>query len=311
MMKNLLYYIVFAFWYLLSLLPLRVLYGISDILYFLLYYGVRYRRKIVRRNLVSSFPEKTEDQILCIEKKYYSFFCDYIVETIKLMSISEKQMRSRMKFEGLEQVKAFLDEGKPCSLYLGHYCNWEWISSLAMHFGAGKLCGQIYHPLENSVFDRLFMHIRGRFGAVSISMEDTFRTIVGWQRSGTPNIVGYISDQVPGYGSMHYWPFFLNHDTPTYTGAERISKLVNAAVYYVDIYRPARGYYVGKFIKITDAAKEVPNFYITEQYYRLLEKSIQRDPPYWLWSHNRWKRTREEFNQVFSEEKRRKLLSRP
>lgn len=310
-MKSLLYYIVFAFWYLLSLFPLRVLYGISDSLYFLLYYGVRYRRGIVRRNLASSFPQKPQEEIVRIEKKYYSFFCDYIVETIKLMSITEEQMRSRMKFEGLEQVEASLSEGKACSLYLGHYCNWEWISSLAMHFGAGRLCGQIYHPLENSVFDRLFMHIRGRFGAVSISMEDTFRTIVGWQRSGTPNIVGYISDQVPGYGSMHYWPFFLNHDTPTYTGAERISKLVNAAVYYMDIYRPARGYYVGKFIKITEAAKEVPNFYITEQYYRLLEKSIQRDPPYWLWSHNRWKRTREEFNQVFSEEKRRKLLSRP
>lgn len=310
-MKKIIYYLIYGGWYLLSLLPFRVLYAFSDLLYFPLYYVGRYRRKVVRRNLVSSFPEKSKDEIVRIEKKYYSFFCDYIMETLKLMSITEKQMRRRMKFEGLEDVERALKEGKPCSLYLGHYCNWEWVSSLAMHFGKGKLCGQIYHPLENPVFDRLFMYIRGRFGATSISMEDTFRTIMDWQKSGIPNVVGYISDQVPGYGSMHYWPLFLNHDTPTYTGAERISRLVNATAYYLDIYRPKRGYYIGKFIKIADSSGEMPKFYLTEQYYRLLEKSIRRDPPYWLWSHNRWKRTREEFNQIFSEKERKRILSRP
>lgn len=304
------YYIIFGIWYLVSLLPLRLLYFLSNLLYFPCYYIIRYRRKIVRRNLTSSFPEKSLEEIIRIEKQYYAFFCDYIMETVKLMSISPKEMDKRMRFEGMEQIKNDFEAGRPCSLYLGHYCNWEWISSLPMHLSGNEFCGQIYHPLENKLFDRLFLYIRGRFGAISIEKDDTFRTIMEWQKKGVPNIVGYISDQVPGYSSMHYWPFFLNHDTPAFTGAERISRLVNTAVYYMDIRRPRRGYYVGKFIKITEEAQSVPKFHVTEQYYRLLEESIRRNPPYWLWSHNRWKRTREEFNKMFSEEERKRMANR-
>lgn len=309
-MKSIPYYLIFGIWYIFSLLPFRVLYLLSDLLYFPFYYLTRYRRKIVRRNLVSSFPDKSLKEIIHIEKQYYSFFCDYVMETLKLMSMSKKQMGKRMRFEGMEQIRESFAAGKSCSLYLGHYCNWEWISSIPMHLHGNERCGQIYHPLENAIFDRLFMYIRGRFGAISIEKDDTFRTIMNWQREGFLSVVGYISDQVPGYSSMHYWPFFLNHDTPAFTGAERISRLMNTAVYYIDIHRPRRGYYIARFVKITDAAQSVPKFYITEQYYRMLENSIHENPPYWLWSHNRWKRTREEFNKMFSEEERKRMANR-
>lgn len=305
-----LYYLGFFFWFVASLLPLRLLYVFSDILYFPLYYCARYRRKVVRKNLVESFPEKTLEEIVKIEKEFYSFFCDYIVETVKLFSISKKEIQRRMTFEGLDVVADAFDAGRSCSCYLGHYCNWEWVSSLPVHLGRPEICGQVYHPLENKVVDRLFLYLRGRFGAKSIEMDDTFRTVIGWKRSKVLNIVGYISDQVPGYESTHYWADFLHHDTPVFTGTERISKVADSTVVYLDIYRPKRGHYVCRFVKIADSLNSHPTFYATEQYFRLLEQSIQQAPQYWLWSHNRWKRTREVYDQLFTKEEQAKRLNR-
>lgn len=308
-MKNLTYYLSFALWFIISLLPLWVFYRLSDGLYYLVYHVVRYRRRVVYANLRSSFPEKSEAEIERIAKDFYSFFCDYIVETLKLFSMGEKNMRKRMKFEGLDQVKEDFANGRSVSVYLGHYCNWEWISSLGLHLD--EQCGQIYHPLENATLDRLFLYMRGRFKAQSIKMDDTFLTILRWKKEGRKNIVGYIADQVPGYNNIHYWADFLHHDTPVFTGAERISKIMDTAVYYIDVERPRRGYYVARFIKIADSLNEHPVFFATEQYFRLLEQNIQRAPQYWLWSHKRWKRTREEFNRMFTEEERKKRLSKP
>lgn len=308
-MKNLTYYLSFALWFIISLLPLWVFYRLSDGLYYLVYHVVRYRRRVVYANLRSSFPEKSEDEIERIAKDFYSFFCDYIVETLKLFSMGEKNIRKRMKFEGLDQVKKDFANGRSVSVYLGHYCNWEWISSLGLHLD--EQCGQIYHPLENATLDRLFLYMRGRFKAQSIKMDDTFLTILKWKKEGRKNIVGYIADQVPGYNNIHYWADFLHHDTPVFTGAERISKIMDTAVYYIDVERPRRGYYVARFIKIADSLNEHPVFFATEQYFRLLEQNIQRAPQYWLWSHKRWKRTREEFNRMFTEEERKKRLSKP
>ena len=308
-MKNLTYYLSFALWFIISLLPLWVFYRLSDGLYYLVYHVVRYRRRVVYANLRSSFPEKSEAEIERIAKDFYSFFCDYIVETLKFFSMGEKNIRKRMKFEGLGQVKEDFANGRSVSVYLGHYCNWEWISSLGLHLD--EQCGQIYHPLENATVDRLFLYMRGRFKAQSIKMDDTFLTILKWKKEGRKNIVGYIADQVPGYNNIHYWADFLHHDTPVFTGAERISKIMDTAVYYIDVERPRRGYYVARFIKIADSLNEHPVFFATEQYFRLLEKNIQRAPQYWLWSHKRWKRTREEFNRMFTEEERKKRLSKP
>lgn len=308
-MKNLTYYLSFALWFIISLLPLWVFYRLSDGLYYLVYHVVRYRRRVVYANLRSSFPEKSEAEIERIAKDFYSFFCDYIVETLKFFSMGEKNIRKRMKFEGLGQVKEDFANGRSVSVYLGHYCNWEWISSLGLHLD--EQCGQIYHPLENATLDRLFLYMRGRFKAQSIKMDDTFLTILKWKKEGRKNIVGYIADQVPGYNNIHYWANFLHHDTPVFTGAERISKIMDTAVYYIDVERPRRGYYVARFIKIADSLNEHPVFFATEQYFRLLEKNIQRAPQYWLWSHKRWKRTREEFNRMFTEEERKKRLSKP
>ena len=202
-------------------------------------------------------------------------------------------------------------EGQSCSLYLGHYCNWEWISTIPLHLDCKEaLNGQIYHPLENPVFDKLFLRMRDRFGSTSIAMEDTFRAIVGAKRQGRNSVIGYISDQVPLYDNVHYFTDFLHHDTPVFTGAERITRMIDASVFYLEVSRPKRGYYVCRFVPMTRHAKDIPQFGITEQYFRMLEKTIEAEPQYWLWSHNRWKRTREGFCELFSKEEQDKRLSR-
>ncbi len=302
------YYIVFCFCYLLSLLPLRLLYVLSDFICLLIYRLFRYRVKVVRSNLSSSFPEKSPSELRAIERGFYHWFCDYLVETVKMLSMSEAEMRRRMRFEGIEEFDEAFSEGRSVTVYLGHYCNWEWVSSLGIHVSDKVRTAELYHTLESPAIDRLFFHLRSRFNALPIEMKEGFKTLSSLQSEGICSVTGYLSDQVPGYSSMHYWPQFLNHQTPTYTGAERIARILDTAVYYFDIFRPRRGYYVAKAVKICSQTKELPKFEITERYYRLLENSIKRAPEFWLWSHNRWKRTWKDFVECYPDEKERKRI---
>lgn len=307
MINNITYYLIYGSAYAFSLLPMRVLYLFSDCLYVLVYHLLKYRVKVVRQNLHNSFPQKSETELKEIEKNYYKWFCDYIVETIKLTSISEKEMRKRMRFEGLDEVRELTRSGKNISVYMGHYCNWEWVSSFGMHLPE-CLCGQIYHELENKAANRFFLKIRGRFGSHSVKMDETLLTLREWMHEGKINLVGYISDQAPGYKDMHCWPTFLNQKTPTYTGTERLSRMFNNAVYYMEMSRPKRGYYIAKMVKICDEPNTLPKHALTEEYYKKLESSINENPAYWLWSHKRWKRTWDDFCREIPDEKERKRI---
>lgn len=291
-------------------LPLGVLYGISDFVALLAGGVIGYRRKVIRKNLSSSFPEKSEKELRKIEKEFYRFLGDYFVETMKLGRMSRKQILRRMRFEGQDEVNALLTNGHNVSLLLGHYCNWEWISSIPLHLPEGIHAGQIYHPLENEAADNAFLKIRSRFGATSIKMKDTLPTIMAWRKEGKPFIIGYIADQVPLFEAIHCFTDFLNHDTPVMTGHERISKMLHAATFYCDIRREKRGEYVCRYVRITDDAASLPNQELTRIYFRMLEQTIRREPSLWLWSHNRWKRTREEFFRIFGEEDAQKRLTR-
>lgn len=295
-----LYYIIFGACYLLSLLPLRLLYCMSDLLYVLIFYVVRYRHKIVWKNLTTSFPDKSDKEIRDIEKKFYSWFCDYIVETIKMLTISKGEMRRRMVFKNVEGLTKVLHEGQSCALYLGHYCNWEWITSLPLVIKDDNIqFGHIYHPLENKKFDKFLLDLRERMGSTSISMQNILRKLVEYRKMNKSIIIGYISDQVPFWNNIHYWTDFLNHDTPVFTGAERIIKSAGHAAFYGDLKRVKRGYYECEFKLLTRKPDECGEFEITEMYFRELEKTIRRTPQYWLWTHNRWKRTRQEFDRHY------------
>ena len=237
------YYIGYAIWYTLSLLPLRVLYVLSDLLYLLVSRIVRYRHRVIWNNLKTSFPEKTDQEIRRIEHDFYHYFCDYLFETIKLMTISERQMRQRMTFTNIDQINQVLSSGQSCALYLGHVGNWEWITSMPLWTAPNVQLAQIYHPLENAAADKLFLKVRERLGAKCIAMNDTLREVVRYRREGRTICVGYISDQKPHWVNIHHWVDFLNHDTPVLTGTERIVRSTGHAVFYADVTRKRRGYY--------------------------------------------------------------------
>lgn len=299
MMKKVYYYLIFTVWYVFSLLPLRVLYLFSDLLYVPVYHIFGYRKRVVRKNLTESFPDKSPEEIRCIEKSYYRYFCDYLMETIKYFTISEKEIRRRMVFEGVDEVNRYLAEGKSSILFMGHYCNWEWVSSLPLYVTKGDdtVRGHIYHKLENDIFDRLFYRMRYRFESQNIEMFSAIRYLVKCKVEKKKFVIGFISDQAPNWDNINMWTDFLNHKTSFFVGAESLAKMANAAVFYVDVKRVKRGYYHAKFVKMTDNPKSFANYELTVEYARLLERSIIQAPQYWLWSHNRWKRTYEEFNQ--------------
>ena len=296
---NILYHIVYSICYLLSLLPLRVHYLFSDFLYFVVYKLFGYRTDIVRSNLKSSFPEKSAEELRRVERKFYHCLCDYFVETIKTLSMSEKQMRKRMVFKGTDRINQCVEEGQSCAVYLGHLFNWEWITSLPLWVSPKGQCGQLYHALESSLFDRLSLSWRQRWGAICIPLVDILRKTIEFKQKKQPTVIGYIGDQVPHWNNIHHWCQFLNHDTPVMSGAERIAVKNRQAMFYIDMHRVRRGYYEAEFRLITLKPEELKEYESIDIYFQMLEKNIQREPELWLWSHNRWKRTREEFNERF------------
>ena len=298
-MKQVLYYIISAIWYLFSLLPLHIHYVLSDGIYLIVYRLIGYRVKVVRNNLEKSFPEKTEKELREIERKFYHSLCDYFVETIKMTTMSEKQMRRRMTYKGVDVINQCTNDKQSVALYLGHIFNWEWITSVPLWVSPDLVCGQLYHALENPIFDKLFLNIRQRWGAECIALTDVLRKTIEYKQQNKVSIIGYIGDQVPHWNNIHHWCQFLNHDTPVMTGTERIAIKNNQALVYLDIRRVRRGYYEAEFQLMTRNPKELKEFEATDIYFRKLEETIRKQPELWLWSHNRWKRTREEFNERF------------
>ncbi len=289
------YYTVYGWMYLHALLPLSALYVFSDVLYFLVYKVIGYRLKVVRRNLKASFPEKDDAGLKKIEKDFYHHFCDYFVETIKLLHISDAEMQKRMVFENVELTKTLMKTNGSVLTFLGHYCNWEWVPSLNLHFKDGNQhLGQIYKPLKNRAMDELFLKIRSRFGSFGIPRYETLRAIVRMRKEGKQVMIGFMADQLPSVLNIHYWTNFLNQETAVFTGVERIAKQTGFGVVYLDIEKVKRGYYKATLKLISDNPKDEPEFAITEKYAKAMEASIKRAPAYWLWTHKRWKRNRQE-----------------
>ena len=292
-LQNLKYRLVYGFFWLLSLLPMAVLYVISDFIYLIVYYVVRYRRNVVRQNIAGSFPDKDKAYVTEVERGFYHFFCDYIVENIKLFSMSKKEMMKRMTFSGLDDARQRFENGKDfLFLYLGHYGNWEWIASL-QYWMPYAHCTQIYHPLYNKIADKIFIDLREQYGGECIPMKKTLRRILQMKKEGLKVVVGFISDQLPKWNSIHHFTHFLNRETAVFTGTEEISKKIGAMVYYGRMTRPKRGYYHCDLILMTDSPEQFEDFDLTDMYMRMLETDIVENPAIWLWSHKRWRRTKE------------------
>lgn len=301
-LNNMAYWAVAGVWYALSLLPLWVHYLLSDVLYLVVAHVLRYRHRVISKNLANAYPDKSEQERKRLERLFYRHFCDVLAETVKSATIGRKNMMRRMTFEGIDQVAEILNSGQSIALLLGHYGNWEWVTSLALWLPPLQhevALGQIYHPLENTVFDRVVLGVRNRMGPECVSTRDTLRWVLGNERDGKATMLGYINDQVPTWHNIHHWLTFLNQETPVFTGIERIARSRNQAVVYLDVRRVKRGRYACKLQVVTRDPRSMGEYELTDTYFGLMEQTINRAPQYWLWSHNRWKRTREEFDRRY------------
>lgn len=274
---------------LLSYIPFRVLYILSDGLFYPLYYVIRYRRKIVRKNLTEAFPEKDLPEIKQIEKKFYHSFIDMMLESCKLATLSPQEMKRRMRFTNIEAVNTMLQQGKSVSVYIGHYGNWEWVSSMPLWLEKGVPGIQIYHKLRNPNMERLMMHIRERMGGICVEMYKTARYITELATRHQVCIIGFIADQSPKKREVRHFLPFLHHKTPVLTGSEKITKHYGFEAFYLDVQRTRRGYYEASFIHLHDDPQALPDFELTALYFQKLEQTILRQPELYLWTHNRFK----------------------
>ena len=294
--------VVYAFFYMLSLLPMWVLYRLADVGYLLIYYVLKYRRGIVRQNLVSSFPEKTNSEIVNIEKQFYRWFADYFLESIKLLSISRKQLAKRLTIINADLIENDFKEGTHVAAILGHYCNWEWLSAVTIGLPNNRVVALVYKPIKNKIINHLFYCLRSSQRGVPVAKNDILRALVKYKKQQTMTLFGYIADQSPRWQNIHLWLPFLHHQTPVFTGSERIMRKMNNAVYYAEMSRPKRGYYTCTFRLITKEPNSLPENDITRRFFEMLEVSIKAQPHLYLWTHNRWKRTKEEFDARFKVE---------
>lgn len=284
------YYIFFAFNWVVTLLPLRVLYVFSDFLYLLLYYFPSYRRKIVRTNLRNSFPEKSIEEIIKIEKKFYHHLADLFLEVFKLTHISEKELKKRFVVENIELLDRLHSENRDIIAILGHYNNWEWLTIFPMLTKYRSI--SIYKPLHNKSFDRLINRFRTRFGMVLTPMSSVLRELIVSRNNNINTLSAFISDQTPAAAEIKYWKTFLNQDTPIYLGAEKIASKYDMAIVFFHISKIKRGYYSLKPEMLFEHTAGLQDHVITDAHVKRLEEIIKENPEYWIWTHRRWKHKR-------------------
>ncbi len=284
------YYLAIPFIYLLSYLPFWALYGISDFLCFLLFHVVGYRRKVVEQNLRNSFPQKSEKEIKTLSKKYYHYLCDLTLEVFKKITMNRPAAMNRCKFHNAELINRLASENKSVILLMGHYGNWEWAGS-SFTLSTNHQLHVIYKALSNPYFEKLMVKSRTLFGTRLIKVENTLRDIIA--NKNNPAAYAFIADQTP-FPQQAYWTTFLNQDTPLFTGAEKLAKKLNYPVVFVNIVRVKRGYYEIFPELLFEEPKLCKENEITEAFIRRLETEIIKMPETWLWSHRRWKYTKEQ-----------------
>lgn len=270
-----------------SLLPFPVLYLFSDILAFLMYYVVGYRKKVVFENLKNSFPEKSKEERVRIAKKFYRHFCDITLESLKMFTISEKDARERMVYSGLEVPQKYFEQNKSMIVAMAHYNNWEMVA-VTVDQQTEHQALAIYKPLTNKYFDKKMLSSREKYGLKMIHNRTVKEDFEAMKNKLTATY--FLIDQAPSVHSKPYWTTFLNQETGVLTGTEKYAQAYNYAVVFLDVQKPKRGYYTARFIDVTDSPRSFSDGEITEKVTRMLEGYIQAQPEYWLWSHRRWKR---------------------
>ncbi len=284
------YYLLRAVSWLIYVIPLRMLYFFSDLLFLIFFYLIRYRRDVVDQNLANSFPEKTPEELNQIAIKFYHHLCDGFFETLYFDRISVAEGEKCVKYLNPELPNSYLDQGRDVIVFLGHYNNWEWFSNWPLY--SNHRFYPIYKKLKNPAFERFYYHLRGRFGAIPLERSATFRQLVSDHQSGIPTISAFIFDQTPRVFDIQHWVTFLNQDTPVILGAEKVAQKLDAVVLFAHSSKIKRGQYEVEYQLVTPHAGKSSKFEITEKCTALLEQQINCRPEFWLWSHKRWKHKR-------------------
>lgn len=286
-MHRLLYILLYPAIWLTSILPLHILYLKSSALYFLGYYIIGYRKKVVKDNLKLVFPEKSSEEINRIAKTFYKHLCDIIFETVKSLTISEKEIRKRFVFKNLDVIENLYLKDKNILLMCGHYASWEWSGILSKQMSYKGFA--VYKKLDNPYFDKLVRKIRGRFGASIITNKQIAKTLYRNFKAGEKTLTLILSDQTPKAWAFKDRQLFMGIDVPVFTGTEELAKMLDFAAVYLKIEKVKRGYYEASFVTLAENPKEYQDFEITRLFLNEVEKQIKENPPYYLWSHKRWK----------------------
>jgi Kdo2-lipid IVA lauroyltransferase/acyltransferase len=289
-MKAIVFYISLPFIYLISILPFRILYLLSDFLYFIVYRVIRYRKKIVFKNLRNSFPQKSEKEIRLIAREFYHFFCDWILEMIKSLTISKEESIKRCHFTDRQILNDYAKQNKNLIYVMGHNGNFEY-GGPEMEFNSPYQLHVVYKPQSNKYFDALIKKKRMRFGTGVIPMNSVYKDMIKLKEKSRLFATLFISDQTP-QPSNAYWTTFLNQETPIFWGTEIIAKKLNYPVIYISMKRTKRGFYEMTLEILCENPKEMATGELTEMHTRRLEQDIIDQPEIWLWSHRRWKHQR-------------------
>ncbi len=289
-MKNLLneirYRLIYALAYLVSLLPYSVLYALSTFSCIFVYNIFGYRKTVVIQNISRSFPEKKYQEIKNISKDFYKKFVDHFVEILKTISISPKDLNKRIEFINFDIVKDYLSQNKSVIAALGHCGNWEMFNILP--FAEKINVYALYKPLRNKTQDRLMYSLRTRFGVKMVPSKKAARHILS--KETKPGIYLFIGDQCPWNVDETYRMEFLHQSTAMFPGIERLSKVGDLPVVYLNITNPKRGFYRIECQLLTENSKTSGTTEVTRRYAGLLEANIRQEPSGWLWTHKRWKR---------------------
>ena len=279
----------------LSLLPLPILYGLADyFIYPILRYIVRYRLKLVQKNIRLSFPKKTPTEHKQIIQDFYHHFASILVEIIYGYRASDEEMRQRVVFENMELLENLARKKHGVIAYLGHVCNWEWIADVGKQFNDKTIIEyNVYRRQKNTHADRAMLELRSKRGGECVEKNQLLRKLVQLRHADHPFVIGLIADQKPSPQNAHVWTTFLNQETAFLDGGETLARKFDLGVVYVHITSPQRGYYRIHFELITDDPNSMSQDSITLAYARFLEQNICLQPHAWLWTHNRWKWARD------------------
>ena len=286
-MNLLLFIIAYPLLLLISILPFRILYILSDVICFFVYRVIGYRKKVVRSNLALALPHLSDEERLIVEKKSYKHLCDMFLEMIKTMTISKKEMDKRFTYKNLDEYKNLEKEGKSIALMLAHYASYEWVVSMNSKVSF-KGYG-IYKKVNNKYFDSLVRRIRSKFDAELISIDKTAEVIASNYANNIKSTYGFASDQSPQLRGINHWHKFMGIDVPVYVGGELLSKKFDMNMMFLKVSKLKRGFYEAEFELLSNDVKSVPNFELMNTFLEKVEKQILEAPEYYLWTHRRWK----------------------